>query len=230
MSLTMRAISNIRTLTSSEPFFRDLRAELSQGDIIANVPRGFVDDTAVCRVEGGQQYGRAKYEPADRKTNPPAFERKSGHDSIHLSVAIGFAMVLWPDCAIDGFGNKAREGGHNISLDKMFAGVAPLVAMSNYKSCRARNIKAVTRPSLFYIPAFPEFDIPESVADLRRILPIKQSILINARVASVSDLVRDQLVPHLTWFFTEHRLGDHVGCPSCGAEIDLRNLIRLPDA
>lgn len=227
----MTATWNTRILTDRAPaFFRDLRDDLAQGDIIADVPRGFVDDTAVCRVDQGRDYGRAKFLPADQHTSPKAHERKNADDAIHLKVKLGFAMVLWPDCQIDGFANKAREGTNNVKADKMFAGVAPLIDLNLYKESEHDRIKAGNRAALFYVPGFDDLNIPESVVDLRRILPVKQSLLLAGRVASVTDTVRDAMGPHLSWFFTElrHGLGERVGCPSCGSALDLRGLIALP--
>jgi hypothetical protein len=213
---------------TSPQFFQELREELSQGDIIANVPHGFVDDLGVCRVEGADQYGPALYMPAEHHKNPAAFQRKTGRDALHLHVKVGLAMVLWPDCKLDGFSNKARPGKNNVKSDKIFAGVAPLVDLNAYKPEEHTKIKNGQRPTLFYVPALGSASIPESVVDLRRIFPIKQSLLVDGRVASVSDGVRDALVPHLSWFFTEHRIGERVACPSCNTTIELNELVRLP--
>jgi len=197
-------------------FFAPLSQALSQGDIVAGVPWGLIDDPlTICRpVDRSKSEGKAQYGPASALKG--AFK---GIEAVHARAQLGLGMVLWHDCQIDKFKNQERPP------EKWFAAIAPILPLKDFDAESAGVVKEGRRRAFFFVPAFPDIGITEdSYVDLRHIWSLKQSLLID-RMGTLSPSARMDLYAHLFTFLTQRAYGRDVQCAHCGQRTPWENVV-----
>jgi hypothetical protein len=197
-----------------------VRAELSQGDIVADIPWGMLEDPPIaCYPRGGAwntSKGKAEYsrpELADQPGNAAAFIKQY---RLVIPVQRGPVMVVWQDCEIDKFKNRKK-----LPPEKWFAGVAPILS--------GKGFSPELQKWTWDFDVFPFFPLSANAAagltdpfhyvDLRQVWPVRQSLL-KKRVASLSDVARGALHDQLFTFFSRLRVVRNLACPKCGAKVE----------
>jgi hypothetical protein len=190
-------------------FYAPLGAELSQGDIVAAIPWGLIDDPlTVCRAEDrSKPEGKARYAPVAALRPPP-----KGVEIIHARAQIGMGMVLWHDCQIDKFKNQGKPE------TKWFASIAPVVPLQDSDPDAAAAVREGRRRAFFFLPAFAAIGIEkDSYVDLRHIWPLRRSLLSDRRGA-LSLEARNDLYAHLFTFLTQTVYPHEVRCIHCARQ------------
>jgi hypothetical protein len=220
--------------------FVPLRDDLSQGDVVADVPWGMITDPLiVCLPESGawenKPRRKAFYSPLELTSDPPT----ALSPPFRLAVAVrrGPAMVMWEDCQIEQIKNRQMEkrkinSDEKVDPSKWFAAVAPLISEVGWPPDVQAGIARFEYHRYYPVPARPDIaamaEGPFHV-DLRYIWPVKQSLLVH-RLASLSEVAREGLRRQLFLFLSQRRIIDPVICPSCGTRVPTTVSAAEPEA
>lgn len=127
-------------------------------------------------------------------------------------------MVVWHDCQIEKFENQGKPQG------KWFAAVAPIIpfSLAQMNEEARETVRSGERRAFFHLAAWPEAGVQEEgFVDLRHVLPIRQSWLLERRTGALSETVRQALHLHYFTFLTQRQLIPDFGCPQCGNKISI---------
>jgi hypothetical protein len=192
-----------------EDFYAPLSPKLSQGDIVANVPWGLIDDpVTVYRPEDrSKPEGKARY--ASLATLKPPFKTT---ETIGARAQLGLGMVVWHDCQIDKFESQGKPA------TKWFAAIAPVVPLQEADAAAAEAVRAGRRRAFFYLPAFTQIGIEkDSYVDLRHVWSLRQSLLVDRR-GTLSPNARMALYAQLFTFLTQRSYESEIQCVHCGKQ------------
>ena len=194
-----------RTMTSKEPVYLPCGNELSQGDIVNEVPWGLVHSPlTVCRPSNAKaQKGPARYAEAAGLSD--GFRRsKDKKECIHAKAGLGLGIVLWHSCEIDDFLRRRQP-------QKAFVGVAPIFSMAERVPEDQHREAIRRRDRSAFFPLEPlevdGFQFGEAYVDFRLIWSVKQSTL-TTRLATLGETVRHSLYDHLILFLTRRARRD----------------------
>ena len=192
----------------SREWYEDLGPDLSQGDIVNDVPWGLIDaPLLICQPPNSEPRGRAPYYPIDE------LPRQRSVQYVLAKYNLGRGIILWPDCQIDKLKNQGKPE------KKWFAGVAPVLPLSTLDAKLHDRVLSFRRAQWFPLPAKPTL-IPENAyIDLRYVWPLRYELL-KSRVIALSEQGRRALALHRFWFDTEARAAAEVECPHCHQPID----------
>lgn len=198
----------------AEGWYAPLGGALSQGDIVRLVPAGLIDSPlTICQPNNADPMGKAKYAPYDQVSTQRSLQ------FIHAKGAVGFGMVVWPDCQIDKGKNQQKPEREWV------VGIAPVKPLKDLKPELAQKIFDFERAQWFPLAAHePDWD--DSYVDLRYIWTVRYGLLAD-RVTAITENTKRALQLHLFWFQTEARLPESVACPHCANEIEGSLLLRF---
>lgn len=187
--------------------------ELSQGDIVADIPYGLVDRPLRIARTGPPWIG----EPHEAE-RPQAFSSERA-EHVLAPAKLDLAMVLWHGCQIDKFLNKGQP------TDKAYAAVAPVLRLSRIGQESTREaVRAGRHRAFFPLPAFdPDGNGPsEFYVDLRLIWSVKQALLLERRRGALTPDATYALYGHLFFFLTGLDVANsYIACPTCATSIKL---------
>src|SRR5258707_909108 len=87
----------------AEDWYAALGADLSQGDIVRDVPFGLIDaPLTICQPPNTAARGKGNYYPIDDLPKHRTIEY------LHAKFKLGLGIVVWPDCQIDKPKNQSR--------------------------------------------------------------------------------------------------------------------------
>src|SRR5687767_4570466 len=156
-------------------WYAPLGADLSQGDILDDVPFGLIDaPLTICQPPNKEPRGKGNYRPFAEVTT------RRGVEFIHAKGDVGRGMVVWPNCQIDKLKNQQRP------VTDWFVAIAAVHPMSRLDAAVRDKVVALNRAQFFPLPGNPAVGLSEpSYADLRFIWPVRYSLLAN-RMAALS--------------------------------------------
>ncbi len=190
-------------------FYEKVDLELSQGDIVASLPYGLIDDPlCVCR-QSPLWVG-----PAADAERPPAFVREDSVENVLARSKSALSIVLWHGCEIDKFLNKGAMS------PKAFAAIAPVLPLDRIGNELAQDqLRQGKRRAYFYLEPFDHDGQGEReyYVDLRYLWSVKQSLLLSSRVGRLSGPAVMALYAHMFFFFTGANLSSSsLKCRNCG--------------
>lgn len=208
-------MARIRTTVSSG-VFAPIGKDLSQGDIVTDIPWGLIGDPVIiCRPSDRTSVaGKAKYNSLSGTHSPRAFSKPP--EFVHATAYSGTVVVLWHDCQIDKFKNQGKQ------KKKWFTAVAPIMSASQLNARDAEAIATGQRKAFFPLPASPELKVegPSCYIDLRHIWPVKQTLLVD-RTVTLSEKTKLALIYHLFEFLTDREIPTEMECPHCQGMISV---------
>lgn len=176
--------------------------KLSQGDIVANCPFGYVPSplTIYRRESSGLPKGKANY--GGTGDVPRAFQ--GPFELIEARATRGLGLVLWADCQIDKFLNQGKP------QEKWYVGVAPVFSAKAMSQEKQDNLLEGKRRAFYPLLRFPEIGISElSYVDFRQVWAVSQNLLTERR-ATLSEVGRKAMYDHLLLFLTDRKVPDLV--------------------
>jgi hypothetical protein len=201
----------------AEDWYSVLGADLSQGDIVRDVPFGLIDaPITICQPNNTAEQGKANYYPL---TSIP---RRRSVEFLHAKFNLGLGIVVWPDCQIDKPKNQGRPE------KEWIAAIAPVIPLSKLASELHSRVKAFKRAQWFPLPAKAPEIIEDCYVDLRHVWPIRHA-LAQDRVIALSEPARQAFSLHRFWFDTEAKMRPEVECPHCHQQIDTSVLFQYQE-
>lgn len=193
--------------------YAPLGEALSQGDICRDVPWGVIPSPLViCRPDQPKQPMSKAFCGQVDLINRGGKAYAGRHEMLHFDSVRGLVMVVWDDCEIDKFENRAQD------KEKWFAAVAPIHPLARLNPGDREVVMRLERHAFFPLLASPEHGIADaSYVDLRYIVPVKRALLDPNRVTALSTTNRKALVGHMIRFLTGTELAP--ACPNCGTEL-----------
>ena len=194
----------------ADEWYAPLGGELSQGDIVRDIPFGLIDaPLTVCQPNNTDPAGKSKYWPFSQ------LPKRRSVEFLHAKFGpeLGLGIVVWPDCQIDKRKNQRRPE------KEWFAAVAPVVPLEKLASSLHDKVKSFDRPQWFPLPAREPEPAQDSYVDLRHIWPVRYSLLAD-RVIALSETAKRAFKEQRFWFDTEVRLQPEVECPHCHKSVD----------
>lgn len=191
-------------------WYAPLGDELSQGDIVRDIPFGLIDaPLTVCQPNNRNTVGKSKYWP---------FSKLPKHQTVEFLHAtfrskLGLGIIVWPDCQIDKKKNQGRPE------KEWFAAVAPVVPLEELPAMLHDKVKGFDRAPWFPRPAREPELAQDSYVDIRHIWPLRYSLLTD-RLVALSETARRAFSAHRFWFDTEVRLRPEVECPHCHGSVN----------
>lgn len=163
-----------------------LRAELSQGDIVADLPFAFFRHPLTHLKQIAVRKHPLVWEPS-------AVPQLSTATQTHYALAgcsISHGVIVSHDCAID------KKSGQSRVL------AAPVVDVGTLDSATRQSVRDQRHLSMMYLGEVPM--LGEGYADLRLISPITRELIDRgARQASMSNAGRERLGAQLLTFFVD---------------------------
>ncbi len=176
--------------------------QLSQGDIVADLPWGAIDSPLiVCRPDNARVHkGKARYDEASAVDRAFALEKRGRKEFVHAKAGRGPGIVLWHSCEI---ADDERHGNSNRAV----VGVAPIFKLAErLNEADWGPVRELRRTAMFPLPVL-DVDgehLDEGYVDFRWIWSVKRSLLVT-RLAGLSSAYLELMYSHLERFLTRRR-------------------------
>ena len=176
--------------------------ELSQGDIVADLPWGAIDSPlVVCRPEGARPHkGKARYGEVSAVDRAFSLKGRGGKEFVHAKAGLGPGIVLWHGCEI---ADDERRGNSQRGV----VGVAPVFSLTRVNEADREPVRGLRRTAMFPLPPLDVGGehLDEGYVDFRLIWSVKRVLLVK-RLAGLSTDYLELMYSHLEHFFTRQRL------------------------
>lgn len=178
-------------MDASEWWLADLRAEVSQGDIYADVP--FLTPAVPLTHLQHAEVGKGR--PGWAETSSPTFHKRTQRMHALGVYKPRHAILLSHDCEID----KAKDRPRFL--------LAPIAPIADLPEKTRTNVVDQSHLALAPLPDIP--NIGFYYADLRGITSVPYELMANSsRVASMTDTSRRRLGAYLVAFLLRKRLDE----------------------